>query len=214
MNETIIITGKKGKTSTILFVGLVVIGIAILLHLLNVGECRVWYDRWDRKEWSTLFVEHLTLQGHGYVGEIVGVLTYLGFLTSIAGLLYMIAYRAVSITVTDKRVYGTAAWGKRVDLPLDKISAVATSFGHGIAVATSSGSIRFKAIANNEEVHAAISKLLIERQEKAPAASEQKTTGVASQTNTEELKKFKELLDSGIITQEEFDAKKKQLLGL
>lgn len=30
----------------------------------------------------------------------------------------------------------------------------------------------------------------------------------------EELKKFKELLDSGVITQEEFDAKKKQLLGL
>ena len=30
----------------------------------------------------------------------------------------------------------------------------------------------------------------------------------------EELKKYKELLDSGIITQDEFDAKKKQLLGL
>lgn len=30
----------------------------------------------------------------------------------------------------------------------------------------------------------------------------------------DELKKFKELLDTGIITQEEFDAKKKQLLGL
>lgn len=30
----------------------------------------------------------------------------------------------------------------------------------------------------------------------------------------DEIKKFKELLDMGIITQEEFDAKKKQLLGL
>lgn len=30
----------------------------------------------------------------------------------------------------------------------------------------------------------------------------------------EELKKFKELLDVGVISQEEFDAKKKQLLGL
>ena len=30
----------------------------------------------------------------------------------------------------------------------------------------------------------------------------------------EELKNFKELLDSGVITQEEFDEKKKQLLGL
>ncbi len=33
-------------------------------------------------------------------------------------------------------------------------------------------------------------------------------------SNADELKKFKELLDMGIITQEEFDQKKKQLLGL
>ena len=33
-------------------------------------------------------------------------------------------------------------------------------------------------------------------------------------SDADELKKFKELLDMGIITQEEFDAKKKQLLGL
>jgi predicted Zn-dependent peptidase len=33
-------------------------------------------------------------------------------------------------------------------------------------------------------------------------------------SSAEELKKFKELLDLGIITQEEFDAKKKQLLGI
>ena len=37
---------------------------------------------------------------------------------------------------------------------------------------------------------------------------------VAAVSSADELKKFKELLDSGIITQEEFDAKKKQLLGL
>ena len=30
----------------------------------------------------------------------------------------------------------------------------------------------------------------------------------------DELKKFKELLDMGVITQEEFDAKKKELLGI
>jgi len=33
-------------------------------------------------------------------------------------------------------------------------------------------------------------------------------------STADELKKFKDLLDSGAITQEEFDAKKKQLLGL
>ena len=36
----------------------------------------------------------------------------------------------------------------------------------------------------------------------------------ATVSPAEELKKFKELLDLGVISQEEFDAKKKQLLGL
>ena len=40
------------------------------------------------------------------------------------------------------------------------------------------------------------------------------TTVVNQISSADELKKFKELLDSGVITQEEFDAKKKQLLGL
>ena len=39
-------------------------------------------------------------------------------------------------------------------------------------------------------------------------------TIVNSVSSAEELKKFKDLLDAGIISQEEFDAKKKQLLGL
>ena len=37
---------------------------------------------------------------------------------------------------------------------------------------------------------------------------------IVSVSSADELKKFKELLDSGVITQEEFDAKKNQLLGL
>ena len=39
-------------------------------------------------------------------------------------------------------------------------------------------------------------------------------TSVQTVSSADELKKFKDLLDAGIITQEEFDAKKKQLLGL
>ena len=37
---------------------------------------------------------------------------------------------------------------------------------------------------------------------------------VAALSPADEIKKYKELLDSGVISQEEFDAKKKQLLGL
>ena len=45
-------------------------------------------------------------------------------------------------------------------------------------------------------------------------AGDKPTTVVNAISPAEELKKMKELLDMDIITQEEFDAKKKQLLGI
>lgn len=41
-----------------------------------------------------------------------------------------------------------------------------------------------------------------------------RSSGSNMLSSADELKKFKELLDAGIISQEEFDAKKKQLLNL
>lgn len=49
---------------------------------------------------------------------------------------------------------------------------------------------------------------ILERSKPQAAVIQQATS------SADELKKFKDLLDSGIITQEEFDTKKKQLLGL
>ena len=55
----------------------------------------------------------------------------------------------------------------------------------------------------------------ISESKSAKSNSTQSTTVVQQALSTaDELKKFKELLDIGVITQEEFDAKKKQLLGL
>ena len=52
-------------------------------------------------------------------------------------------------------------------------------------------------------------------QAKEKATKSQATTIIQQAASpAEELKKMKELLDMGIITQAEFDAKKKQLLGL
>ena len=53
------------------------------------------------------------------------------------------------------------------------------------------------------------SNLIVPAKPRKPAVVVQK-----SNSNADELKKYKELLDSGVISQEEFDAKKKQLLGL
>lgn len=118
----------------------------------------------------------------------------------------------IELIVTAERVYGTAAFGQRIDLPFDSISAIGTSMLKSITVSTASGRISFFAIKNRDKIHEVISKLLIERQRTSKPAMTIKQE--IPQSNVEELKNYKELLDMGVISQEEFDAKKKQLLGL
>lgn len=118
-----------------------------------------------------------------------------------------------SITVTDKRVFGQVTrWffsTRQLELPLDSITSVATGF-NSISISTPSGVISFKGITNQDEVANAVTGLLMARQSAgAPVVVQESRSSVP-----EELKQYKELLDSGVITQQEFDEKKRQLLGL
>ena len=121
-----------------------------------------------------------------------------------------------SLTVTDKRIYGKTWFGKRVDLPVDSISAI-SSIGllKGISVATSSGKLSFILIKNADEMYKELNNLIISRQSEKEAKKPIETIQATQNlSNADEIKKYKELLDMGIISQEEFDAKKKELLGL
>lgn len=206
MEEKIII---KSKQINIKLISLIILLIGFVAFAVV----------WSSETSYGFYADHIErAKEHGdWTYVITSMLPYFGAMTilpfaAIAGFFYVWVSKT-SLTVTDKRVYGTAAFGKRVDLPFDKISAVGTSMLKGIAVTSSSGAIKFLMIANYNEIHAAISNLLLERQEKnavsAPVIKQE-----VPQSNAAELKQYKELLDSGVITQEEFDAKKKQLLGL
>lgn len=129
---------------------------------------------------------------------------------------FNLLYKKIQLVVTDKKVYGRVFGGKRVDLPIDSISAVGTSLFKSIAIATSSGKIKFLAIANRDEIHEKISELLINRQQSNKVEQQIANNNVPTSNNDNigQLKELKELLDQGIINQEEFDEKKKQLLGL
>lgn len=119
----------------------------------------------------------------------------------------------IELTLTNKRVFGCNAFGKRVDLPIDSIAAVGIGkLFHSVIITTASGAIRFSFLTQYQLFHQEINKLLIDRQDKK-ANSQPQTIEVKSD-EADQLKKYKDLLDSGVITQEEFDAKKKQLLGL
>lgn len=132
---------------------------------------------------------------------------------ALIGLLIFLWLRSYELTITDKRVYGKVAFGKRVDLPVDSVSATSTiSLFKGVSVSTSSGKISFLAIKNTDKIYEIINNLLVDRQREKTQNTG--TTIVQNSDEADKLKKYKDLLDSGVITQEEFDAKKKQLLGL
>lgn len=129
------------------------------------------------------------------------------------GVMIYFAFGKNSMVVTNRRVYGCSLFGKRVDIPNDSISAISiTGILKGVVVASSSGKIGFYLIKNANEIYTAINQILIQRQgdRQKPTEEKQKTV----QSNADELRKYKELLDMGAITQDEFDAKKKQLLEL
>ena len=113
------------------------------------------------------------------------------------------------LTVTDTRVYGKIGSIKKIDLPINQISAIGTGIFSSVAIATSSGSIRFWGIINRDEITNAISQLLAANQKNTVSQ-----TTIIESDSADELKKYKDLFDQGIISQEEFEAKKKQLLGL
>lgn len=137
-------------------------------------------------------------------------LVYGGVLCILVSLFMNWLMSGKEMIITSNRVIGRASFGKRVDLPISQISAVALSNFDRIMVATSSGKIHFWLLENRADVYDALNSII----GKVQVEAARNNTSAASTSNAEELQKYKELLDNGVITQEEFDAKKKQLLGL
>ena len=139
---------------------------------------------------------------------------YIIFQHFVIGAVAYFGLRSYSLTITDKCIYGKTMFGNRVELPIDSISMITTiSLLKGIVVTTSIKKKKvFLLIKNLDDVYRELNDLVIEKRHNAKVTNGDKENRPI--INAEELKKMKELLDMGIITQEEFDAKKKQLLGL
>ncbi len=148
------------------------------------------------------------------LGSTIGIGLGLWLVIFIALLIINSSASKSSVTVTNMRVYGVLRGKKRVDLPIDSITAFAGVRENGIAITTSSGKIRFNFIKNRDDIADALISLITERQSKKAETKNNEPDNGPVLSNADEIRKYKNLLDEGIITQEDYDAKKKQLLGL
>lgn len=212
--ENIKISSKVSKKAKIVVLGIVIgwLALALIFLLVAVSQknaiCYGYHDSYSK--WD--YITHTYADCGSWNIWRGGVYTFFFLLFTFISLIFLLYYWIIckmQITVTDKRVYGKTIFGRSVDLPIDSISAVGSGMFNKIVVATSSGKIKFLFIENSQAVREEILQLLMLRQDEKKAEN----TPI-SNSFTDELKKLKELLDSGIITQEEFDSKKRQLLGL
>ncbi len=124
---------------------------------------------------------------------------------------YSVVYlyrRKTKITVTNKRLYGCAAFGKKVDLPLRSIRKVSKGRLKSITVATESDKYVFPGLENHESLHTKISEYLSGRGGGGtPQYFENYDNNYDSVAND-----FKNFFDEGSEKEEEKDIKKSQNL--
>lgn len=210
--EKTIIKGEFKKT----YIPLILCAIALVIMLiLSSAQATDWRNSyWHPDPSATIldgFIDLLCFST--YFHFLRPIVFYLMVLVMVTSLILYFMMRSCELTVSNTRVVGKSSFGKRVDLPLSQISAIGYSLFNGISIATSSGAIRFWLLTNREDVHKALSEEIAKFQVQNKPQREPNAS-VSSTSCADELKKFKELLDAGIITKEEFDTKKNQLLGL
>lgn len=219
MEEKILIKSERYNIKK-LFRIFIIVGLLISLLMYSVGFIDVLtheHNRYCEDKTSEYYYDICpTANAFIYVfaRNDFSMLGFIPFpLFTVIGYIVYASLRSYELVVTDKRIYGTVKHKNRVDLPLDSVSAISKiSFWRGIRVSTSSGKISFKVIKNAAEIYQIMNRLLIERQQGRNSGGA--ATYIQKSDEADQIKKYKDLLDSGVISQEEFDAKKKQLLGL
>ena len=215
MEEKILIKSEINKTvkEFLQKAPLVLFGIAALISILLAIPKEEQYFNWKGNIRTREIIGWVNVFCFGdytafFIWFLIGSICLLAAI--IIGIIYLVN-RKCELVITDSNVKGKTLFGKEVVLPLYMVSAYSTrKFLSVIAVATASGITKFSLIGNYKEVGDVLAKKINERQQNTAIAK----TQTAENSAMDDLAKLKALLDSGIISQEEFDAKKKQLLGL
>lgn len=205
-DEKVLVEGKFNR-NILAIVMLIIAIIAFSVVTYNFyWHYKVGVQRFDYASYYDSFFDYLFSAGsNNMIFYIAAVLPFL-----VLAILFKMMLSGCSISVSNSHVWGRSRFGKQVDLPIHQISAVSYGALGSIGVATSSGVIHFYYLKNKKEVYSTIVSLL----DKEPTNDSIPTIIQQNDSSADELKKYKELLDSGVITKEEFEAKKKQLLGL
>lgn len=116
------------------------------------------------------------------------------------------------LVITDQKISITL--GKEtLDFPIETITSYGFR-GQHLDLQAPPRKITAESLKNFEEISTVLNKLFNERKNSVVHNVQPAPVVINNSSNADEIKKYKELLDMGAITQEEFDQKKKELLNL
>lgn len=147
MEEKKIFTGTFETTNSISIICLVIGVVSMIIGIMVAGDIGAFFE--------------LCFSGYA---EIIFLIVAVMFWAA-AFVIYMMM-KNCQLLITDKRIYGRAAFGKAVSLPLDMISAVSLNEFKCLSVSTASGRISFWMITNGYEAWQIINNLIVERQKR------------------------------------------------
>lgn len=168
MNEHILV---KSERSHLLRNLVLIIGISVAIAAVMVGySSSQEYIRYYRSvSQVSIKLKEQYSSAFSYAFAKSGTLKYT-LIISIFTLMFcaseVFRFTRSYMVVTSKRVYGVTAWGKRVDLPLDSVTAISTGLWKTVSVSTPSGKVSFSAVKNRDAIFQTLSNLIIERQQK------------------------------------------------
>lgn len=208
--------------------------IFLLLADIFMTISAIWYDAsgyWDIYTTTSYYyyygyhipyeVPHEVYRHYWYPEEMFT--TYLAIACLLVSLGVFIAYVIKAnnkMSVSPATVTGINSFGKAVKMPVEFISnASVKSFDSSIAVTYLGKTHKYFMFSNNialaQAINEAKSGTLVA--DKSNMTVEMTNVQIVKNNVTnsaEEIKQLKELLDMGVITQEDFDTKKKQILAL
>ena len=127
-------------------------------------------------------------------------------------ILYMLNQKK-SMTIAEDRIICRNGAKTTKEFFIRDITCVDQASFKGILIRGNNIKYKINLLENADELKAAFLNKLAEYQAQV-TADKNEVNAVNQRSTVNEIKKYKELLDAGIISHEEFDAKKKQLLDL
>lgn len=141
--------------------------------------------------------------------KIIGLLIFVAVLVLIMFVFQVLTLleKKKKIIIEKRGVVCTGSSGKEIVFPIRRSLVVKKGVFNGIQVKSPEHRYYISSVSNGKEIVDIVNNIKSEIQK---ALNDSKTKS----NTTEELLKLKELLDAGVITQDEFDAKKKTYLNL